>query len=100
MLVTARHGVDPRGAGSRAYLSLRYEGLVGPLFGRLTVRDIQLSTRTIGRASNGLANQDATFWAVLLDSSDGGRYFVKIEPFGGMVTNVYKVDANWTFQRQ
>jgi uncharacterized membrane protein len=36
MLVTARHGVDARGAGSRAYLSLRYEGLLGPLFGRLT----------------------------------------------------------------
>src|SRR3954454_12844040 len=36
MLVTARHGVDPRGTGSRAYLSLRYEGLLAPLFGRLT----------------------------------------------------------------
>jgi len=36
MLVTARHSVEARGAVSKAYLSLRYEGLVGPLFGRMT----------------------------------------------------------------
>lgn len=36
MRVTARHGVKPEGSGSQAYLSLRYEGLLGPLFARLT----------------------------------------------------------------
>jgi carbon monoxide dehydrogenase subunit G len=36
MRVTARHGVEPSGAGSRARLSIRYEGLFGPLFARLT----------------------------------------------------------------
>jgi hypothetical protein len=36
MLVTARHGVEARGTASRANLSLRYEGLLGPLFGKMT----------------------------------------------------------------
>jgi hypothetical protein len=36
MLVTARHSVEERGSGSRGVLSLRYEGLLGPLFARLT----------------------------------------------------------------
>jgi hypothetical protein len=36
MLVTARHSVAVSGAGSRARLSLRYDGLLGPLFARMT----------------------------------------------------------------
>lgn len=36
MLVTARHAVTPSGSGSRALLSLRYEGLLGPFFARIT----------------------------------------------------------------
>ena len=34
--VTARHWVEARGNGSRATLSLRFTGLLGPLVGRLT----------------------------------------------------------------
>jgi uncharacterized protein YndB with AHSA1/START domain len=34
--VFARHWVEPRGAASRATLSLRFTGLLGPLVGRLT----------------------------------------------------------------
>ena len=36
MLVTALHGVEARGPHSRALLSLRYEGLLGPWFARMT----------------------------------------------------------------
>ena len=36
LLVTAQHSVAPSGAGSRARLSLRYDGLFGPLLARMT----------------------------------------------------------------
>ena len=36
MRVYARHSVTPSGNGSRAVLSLRYEGTIGRLFARLT----------------------------------------------------------------
>ena len=39
MWVYARHSVSPSGHGTRAVLSLRYEGLIGKLLARLT-RDI------------------------------------------------------------
>jgi hypothetical protein len=51
MLVTARHGVRPRGSGSTAYLGLRYEGLLAPLFGRIT-RGI--TERYLDMEANGL----------------------------------------------
>ena len=34
--VTGHHSVDPAPAGSRATLSLRYEGIFGPLLARMT----------------------------------------------------------------
>ena len=58
MLVTARHGVDAAGTGSRAHLSLRYEGLLGPLFGRLTrgitERYLDLEANGLKRRSEGV----------------------------------------------
>jgi hypothetical protein len=36
MLVTAKHSVEERGTGSRALLTLGYEGMLGPLLARLT----------------------------------------------------------------
>jgi hypothetical protein len=51
MLVTARHGVDPRPGGCRATLSLRYEGALGPLFARLTRA---ITERYLDLEANGL----------------------------------------------
>jgi hypothetical protein len=57
MLVTALHGVEPCGTGSRARLSLRYEGLFGPLFGKLTrgitERYLDLEANGLKRRSEG-----------------------------------------------
>jgi hypothetical protein len=36
ILVTGRHVVTPRGAGSRAVLSVEYRGVLGSLLGRMT----------------------------------------------------------------
>jgi uncharacterized membrane protein len=59
MRVTARHGVEPSGAGSRARLSIRYDGLLGPLFARLTrgINESYLAMEANGlkRRSEGLA---------------------------------------------
>jgi hypothetical protein len=38
LLVTARHSVEPAGNGSRATLSLNYEGIIGRLLARMTRR--------------------------------------------------------------
>ncbi|HEV2447541.1 MAG TPA: SRPBCC family protein [Candidatus Sulfopaludibacter sp.] len=51
MLLTASHGVEPDGAGSRATLSLRFSGLLGPLLFRLTRA---LSERYIAMEAQGL----------------------------------------------
>jgi hypothetical protein len=57
MLVTARHGVRARGAKSTAYLGLKYEGLIAPLFGRLTrgitERYLDLEANGLKRRSEG-----------------------------------------------
>jgi hypothetical protein len=50
-LVTARHVVEPVTGGSRATLSLRFTGPMGPLFGRLT-RNI--NERYLGLEAAGL----------------------------------------------
>lgn len=36
VLVTARHWAEPVGRGSRGHLSLKFDGLFGPLVGRFT----------------------------------------------------------------
>jgi hypothetical protein len=51
MIVTARHSVEAHGPGSRGVLSLRYEGLIAPLFARLT-RGI--TERYLDMEANGL----------------------------------------------
>jgi carbon monoxide dehydrogenase subunit G len=57
MLVAARHGVDSQETGSRAYLTLRYDGLLGPLFGNLTrgitERYLDLEAEGLKRRSEG-----------------------------------------------
>lgn len=52
MKVTGTHTVVPAGTGSRVTLALRYEGLIGPLFARLTAR---ITERYIGYEAAGLA---------------------------------------------
>ena len=52
--VTAKHAADPRPGGSRATLTIRYEGLFGSLFGRLT-RDV--NQRYIGLEAQGLKSR-------------------------------------------
>lgn len=49
--VRARHGVEPDGTGTRATLSLRFEGLFGGFVGRIT-RDLNL--RYLDLEANGL----------------------------------------------
>lgn len=49
--VTGRHEIEPRGAGSRATLSILYEGVIGPVLGRLTR---QINERYIGLEAAGL----------------------------------------------
>lgn len=51
ILVTARHGVEPSGAGTRATLSIHYGGMFGPLLAALT-RGI--TERYIGMEAEGL----------------------------------------------
>jgi hypothetical protein len=47
----ARHWVQPEGRGSRATLSLKFEGLLGPFWGRLTAG---LNNRYLGLEAQGL----------------------------------------------
>ena len=49
--VIARHWVEARGAGSRATLSLRFEGILAGLFARLTR---ELNVRYLALEANGL----------------------------------------------
>ncbi len=51
ILVTARHGVEPSGAGTRATLSIHYGGMFGPLLAAIT-RGI--NERYIGLEAEGL----------------------------------------------
>lgn len=60
--VTARHSVEPSAQGTRAVLSLRFSGLLGPLIARLTrglnerylaIEGKGLSERSIGAAASG-----------------------------------------------
>lgn len=62
MTVTGRHAVEPAGSGSRATLSLRYEGFAGRLFARMT-RGI--TERYIGYEAAGLKarSEDPAFHA-------------------------------------
>lgn len=50
ILVTARHAVEPAGAGTRATLSIHYGGPLGPLLARLTrsVNDRYLALEAAG----------------------------------------------------
>ena len=49
--VTARHSVEPSGAGSRAHLALHFGGMLGPLVARITRR---LNIRYLGLEAAGL----------------------------------------------
>ena len=54
MRVTAKHSAEPRAGGSRATLSIRYEGFLGSLFAWLT-RDV--NQRYIGLEAKGLKSR-------------------------------------------
>ena len=51
VLVIAHHGVESAGDGTRAVLSLRFSGLLGPLVARMTRG---LNERYLGMEANGL----------------------------------------------
>ena len=57
MRVIGRHSVVARGSGSQAQLSLRYEGLLGPFFARMTLgiteRYLDLEAAGLKRRSEG-----------------------------------------------
>ena len=55
--VTARHGVEPMGNGTRAVLSLQFSGLLGPLVARMTRG---LNERYLGIEAKGLRARSLT----------------------------------------
>jgi uncharacterized membrane protein len=62
IVVTARHGVEAIEGGSRATLSIRYEGVLGPLLGWLirgvNERYLELEAAGLKRRSEGISPAD------------------------------------------